>query len=62
MKPDIRPCNCGATPRFHEGKIGSTFWLQLFCGGRPVGAFLTYTKPEDKARMIQAGTDGWNLS
>lgn len=61
MSP-IRPCQCGNTPKFHEGQVGATYWLQLFCGGRPVGAFLTYTKPEDKPFMVQAAIDGWSLA
>jgi hypothetical protein len=60
--PIIRPCQCGTIPKFREGQVGSTHWLQLFCGDQPVGAFLAYTKPEDKARMMQAGIDGWNLA
>lgn len=59
---NLKACNCGATPKFREGQVGATYWLQLFCGDTPVGAFLTYTKPEDREWMIQAGIDGWNLS
>jgi hypothetical protein len=37
--------------------------LRLWCAcGKPCGATLTYTKPEDEARMRQAGIDGWNIA
>jgi hypothetical protein len=64
MTSPLAPCKCGAMPRFRAGQVGLTYTLQLYCeaSGQAVGAFLTYTKPEDKARMVQAGIDGWNLA
>lgn len=59
-----RPCKCGGTVLYRSGQHGDIHSIQLFCStsGKPVGAFLAYTKPEDREIMAQAGVDGWNLA
>ena len=58
----LRPCKCGATPAIKEAERYKirTMRLECPCGRR--GAALMYTKPEDRARMLQAAADGWNLA
>lgn len=57
----IRPCRCGATPAAAERLVGLVHIVQMKCTCGARGATLMYTKPEDRARMIQAAHDGWNL-
>lgn len=62
ITPTIRPCQCGSTPKFLTCHDGPDTLIQLTCTCGRTGAALTYTRPEDKARMVQAGIDGWNLA
>jgi hypothetical protein len=62
-KLEIRPCSCGATPKYREARHGRIRTMQLWCRcGKPCGAILMYTNPVDKKRMAVAGIDGWNLA
>lgn len=56
------PCKCGATPKFLTCHDGPDVSLQLACTCGRMGVVITYTKPEDRARVVQAAVDGWNLS
>lgn len=58
----IRPCKCGATPKFHRQKKGHVFLMQLRCDCGAHGAVLMFTKREDAPKMKQAAADGWNLA
>jgi hypothetical protein len=60
--PTICPCQCGSTPAFVHSQHGATRMMRLACNCGNRGAALLYTKPEDRARMVQAGIDGWNLA
>jgi hypothetical protein len=62
MSPAIRPCKCGATPKFLTCHDGPDVLLQLACACGQKGAPLTCTRPEDRARVEQAAVDGWNMA
>lgn len=58
----IRRCKCGSTPKILTCHDGPDTLLQLACKCGRKGAVLSYTKPEDAARVAQAAIDGWNLA
>lgn len=57
-----RPCPCGCTPTLKESESSGIQIIRLECACGERSACLMYTKPEDRARMIQAAWDGWNLA
>lgn len=61
MTTTIRPCKCGQTPVLTEREQCGIHIMQLRCQCGQHGATLMYTKPEDRARVMQAALDGWNI-
>jgi|GEM_PF-4861008 len=57
----IRPCRCGQIPQITETTVKQIHMIRVKCACGEQGAALLYTKPEDRARMVQAAWDGWNL-
>jgi hypothetical protein len=62
MTPEIRPCKCGSTPKFLTCHDGPGTLMQLTCTCGRTGVALTYAKPGDQAKVVQAAIDGWNLA
>ena len=59
---NLRPCQCGATPKISEWADGATKVLQLACKCGQHGCAIMYTKSEDRMRCAQAAVDGWNMA
>lgn len=64
----LRPCTahlpagiCGQLPAITESERSGIQILRVECKCGAHGATLMYSKPQDRARMLQAAADGWNL-
>lgn len=56
------PCRCRATPTITEREQAGVHILRVECACGRHGATLMFTRPADRARMVQAAWDGWNLA
>jgi len=57
----IRPCKCGATPKFSRRQSGVIYIIRLECKCGRHGATLMFSKPDDRLKMERAAVDGWNI-
>jgi hypothetical protein len=58
----LRPCRCGKLPTITQRKLVMMHVVQVKCPCGEHGSPVTYIKPEDEARTVQAAADGWNLA
>jgi Holliday junction resolvase-like predicted endonuclease len=57
-----RPCKCGAIPQITERTVSMLQVVEVKCAcGESGKAAVSYIKPQDRARSMQAAADGWNL-